>query len=73
MLERLAIHTITNQPWSTEQCIENYAKAGVGGITFWRYSFDGRKPEKVGQQEIRLSITPYGLPLLLLPVAGPLP
>ena len=50
MLERLAIHTITNQPWSTEQCIENYAKAGVGGITFWRYSFDGRKPEKVGQQ-----------------------
>ena len=50
MLDRLAIHTITNKPWSTEQCIANYARAGVGGITFWRYSFEGRDPQKVGQQ-----------------------
>lgn len=50
MLERLAIHTITNKPWSAEQCIDRYAAAGVGGITFWRYSFDGRDPQKVGQQ-----------------------
>ena len=46
----LAIHTITNKPWTTEQCIEKYARAGVGGITFWRYSFDGRDPQRVGQQ-----------------------
>ncbi|MGI9242025.1 MAG: sugar phosphate isomerase/epimerase family protein [Verrucomicrobiales bacterium] len=50
MPERLAIHTITNKPWSTEQCIDKYAAAGVGGITFWRYSFDGRDPQRVGQQ-----------------------
>jgi len=49
-LDRLAIHTITNKPWSTEECIENYAKAGVGGITFWRYSFEGRDPAVVGRQ-----------------------
>ena len=49
-LSRLAIHTITTKPWSTEECIENYAAAGVGGITFWRYSFEGRDPGTVGRQ-----------------------
>ncbi len=47
---RLAVHTITTKPWSTEQCIEKYAAAGVGGITFWRYSFEGRDPAAVGRQ-----------------------
>ena len=46
----LAIHTITTKPWSTEECIENYAAAGVGGITFWRFSFDGREPTQVGRR-----------------------
>jgi sugar phosphate isomerase/epimerase len=49
-LTKLAIHTITNKPWSTEECIENYAVAGVSGITFWRYNFEGRKPAAVGKQ-----------------------
>ena len=49
-LSNIAIHTITNRPWSTEQCIEEYSKAGIGGITFWRYSFEGRVPKKVGEQ-----------------------
>ena len=49
-LSKLAIHTITNKPWSTEECIDRYSKAGVGGITFWRYSFEGRKPAEVGRQ-----------------------
>ena len=49
-LDQLAIHTITTKPWSTEECIEKYAAAGVGGITFWRYSFDGRDPAQVGQR-----------------------
>ena len=47
---KIAIHTITTKPWSTEECIENYSRAGVGGITFWRYSFDGRNPADVGRQ-----------------------
>ena len=37
--------------WSApRQCIEKSAAAGVGGITFWRYSFEGRDPRTVGQQ-----------------------
>ena len=49
-LSNIAIHTITNRPWTTEQCIDAYSKAGIGGITFWRYSFEGRDPKKVGDQ-----------------------
>ncbi len=49
-LSRCAVHTITNRPWSTEECIRRYAAAGHGGITFWRYSFDGRDPAHVGRQ-----------------------
>lgn len=46
----LAIHTITTKPWSTDECIEHYAAAGVDGITFWRYSFEGRDPSEVGRR-----------------------
>jgi sugar phosphate isomerase/epimerase len=49
-LDRLCIHTITTKPWSTEQCIERYSKAGVGGITYWRYNLEGRDPATVGRQ-----------------------
>ncbi|HEX2971610.1 MAG TPA: sugar phosphate isomerase/epimerase family protein [Tepidisphaeraceae bacterium] len=33
---RLAIHTMTNKPWSLEQCIAAYTHAGVPGISVWR-------------------------------------
>ncbi|MGK0187090.1 MAG: sugar phosphate isomerase/epimerase [Verrucomicrobiales bacterium] len=49
-LSQIAIHTITTKPWSTEECIDNYSRAGIGGITFWRYSFEGRDPAVVGRQ-----------------------
>lgn len=49
-LSRLCLHTITTKPWSTEQCINRYAAAGVRGITFWRYNLEGRSPEVVGRQ-----------------------
>ncbi|MFT3788702.1 MAG: sugar phosphate isomerase/epimerase family protein [Tepidisphaeraceae bacterium] len=35
-LRHLAIHTITNKPWTLAECCENYAKAGVGGVSVWR-------------------------------------
>ena len=35
-LGRLAIHTITNKPWTLRQCVEAYAKAGIGGVSVWR-------------------------------------
>ncbi|MHC4871298.1 MAG: sugar phosphate isomerase/epimerase family protein [Planctomycetota bacterium] len=33
---KLAVHTMTNKPWSLEECIDNYLKAGINGITVWR-------------------------------------
>ncbi|HEY7087680.1 MAG TPA: sugar phosphate isomerase/epimerase family protein [Tepidisphaeraceae bacterium] len=35
-ISRLAIHTMTNKPWSLRQCIDAYSKAGVKGISVWR-------------------------------------
>jgi sugar phosphate isomerase/epimerase len=35
-LSRLAIHTMTTKPWSLEQCIDGFRRAGVPGITVWR-------------------------------------
>lgn len=49
-LRRFSIHTITNKPWPVEQCIDRYAAAGVGGITLWRYNFEGRDPANTGRQ-----------------------
>ena len=48
-MAQVSIHTITNKPWSVEQCIEAYAAAGVDGITLWRYNFEGRDPAAVGR------------------------
>src|SRR5262245_60675677 len=36
MLDRLAIHTITNKPWTLRQCVDAYTAAGIGGISVWR-------------------------------------
>ena len=49
-LDRLAVHTITTKPWSVFECIDNYAAAGVSGITFWRRDFEENKPEVVGER-----------------------
>jgi sugar phosphate isomerase/epimerase len=32
----LAIHTMTNKPWSLRQCIDAYTRAGIKGISVWR-------------------------------------
>jgi sugar phosphate isomerase/epimerase len=33
---RLCIHTQTTRPWGIDDCIKNYAAAGIHGITIWR-------------------------------------
>ena len=45
--DQLAIHTFTNQPWSIHECIENYARAGIGGISVWRETLAGQDLKKV--------------------------
>lgn len=49
-MRRLCVHTITNKPWSVEECIRRYSAAGIGGITMWRYNLEGRDIAAVGNQ-----------------------
>ena len=46
---RLCVHTITTKPWSIEEAADQYARAGVKGITVWRQWLEGRNPERVGE------------------------
>lgn len=39
-LSRLAIHTQTSKPWSLQQCIDGYGRAGVKGISVWRHTLE---------------------------------
>lgn len=45
---KLCIHTATTKPWSIEIAVENYARAGVAGITVWRDALENRDPAKTG-------------------------
>jgi sugar phosphate isomerase/epimerase len=49
-LSRLCIHTITTRPWSLEEAVTYYARAGVAGITVWREALAGRDPAEAGSQ-----------------------
>ncbi|WKN31688.1 sugar phosphate isomerase/epimerase [Porifericola rhodea] len=48
-MNRLCVHTITTKPWSIEEAAENFAKAGVSGITVWRDALDGRNVQQTGE------------------------
>jgi sugar phosphate isomerase/epimerase len=48
-LSKLAIHTYTTKPWSLGECIENYARAGIGGVSLWRETFAGLDLKAVRQ------------------------
>lgn len=39
-LSRCCVHTITTKPWSLEEAIAGYTKAGIPGITVWRQAFE---------------------------------
>lgn len=47
---KLCVHTITTKPWSVEEAMDQYAAAGIGGITVWRQWLDGRNIEKTGER-----------------------
>lgn len=48
-LSRLCIHTITTKPWNIEKAAQEFAAAGVSGITVWRDALEGRDISKTGQ------------------------
>ena len=58
---QLAIHTFTNQPWSVSECIENYARAGIGGISIWRETVVGENLKKVRKQIVDSGLKPVSL------------
>lgn len=37
----LALHTVTTKSWSISECIEQYARYGIGGISIWRSAVEG--------------------------------
>ena len=58
---QLAIHTFTNKPWSIGECIENYARAGIGGISIWRETIAGHDLKKVRAQLDDSGLAPVSL------------
>ena len=48
--DRLCVHTITTKPWSIEEIIENYPKAGVNAISVWRDLLENRHVSRIGEQ-----------------------
>jgi len=58
---QLAIHTFTNQPWSIGECIENYSRAGIGGISIWRETIAGEDLKKVRIHLSDSGLTPVSL------------
>ncbi len=47
---RLCLHTITTKPWSLDEACQEYARAGVRGISVWRDTLTGRDVAAAGQQ-----------------------
>lgn len=58
---QLAVHTFTNQPWSIHECIENYARAGIGGVSVWRETIAGQDLKKVRKHLDDSGLTPVSL------------
>jgi len=59
--ENLAIHTYTNKPWSIDECIENYARRGIGGISIWRETIAGLDLKKVRRRLDDSGLKPVSL------------
>ena len=60
-LDKLCVHTFTTKPWSIDECIENYARAGVKGITMWRETYAGHDLAKVKQHMYDAGLAPVSV------------
>jgi len=50
LMRRLCVHTITTKPLSIEECLVEFPKRGVSGITIWRQALEGRDLGAVARQ-----------------------
>lgn len=48
-LTRLCVHTITTKPWPLERAADEYARAGVRGISVWRDTLLGQDVTRAGE------------------------
>jgi sugar phosphate isomerase/epimerase len=46
---KLCLHTITTKPWPIEEAAKHFSKEGIGGITVWRDTLQGRNIAQTGQ------------------------
>jgi sugar phosphate isomerase/epimerase len=60
-ISKLCIHTITTKPWGIEVAAENYAAAGIKGITVWRDALESRNIRHTGQMLRKLDLTVVSL------------
>ncbi|MFA7567695.1 MAG: TIM barrel protein, partial [Alkalispirochaeta sp.] len=60
-LRRFAPHTVTTKPWQLEKAIDEYARAGFGGMSIWRDAMDGRNPATVRKQLTQAGLTGVSL------------
>lgn len=49
-LDRLCLHTVTTKPWAIERAMDEYARAGVKGVTVWREALQGRSAVEIGER-----------------------
>jgi sugar phosphate isomerase/epimerase len=49
-MRRLCVHTITTKPLCLEECLVQFPKQGVTGITIWRQALEGRDLGTVARQ-----------------------
>lgn len=64
-LSKCAVHTMTHQPWTLQQCCEAFSAAGIGGITVWRNVI-----EPIGTEEAARIIKSSGLKVPALARGG---
>ena len=57
----LALHTVTTKPWNVYQCIEHYARRGIGGVSIWRDVLEGEDLKKVSKAIRDAGLSPISL------------
>jgi sugar phosphate isomerase/epimerase len=60
-LSKLCIHTMTNKPWSLDECLSKYSAAGIGGISVWRNVIEGRDLNQVKTDIANSGLAPVSL------------
>lgn len=57
-LSKLCVHTLTTKSWSIEDCVKNYAAAGIKGITIWRNVLENKnlKDEKALLDDYQMDV-----------------